>query len=74
MSYFHLGRIQTRFRIQETLYKFAVFSNQRLFSFLAFISYPFFHSAHFLVLRRYLLKVHKRENFLGSDIEICTFS
>jgi hypothetical protein len=22
----------------------------------------------------YYLKVHKRENFLGSDIEICTFS
>jgi hypothetical protein len=21
-----------------------------------------------------VLKVHKRENFLGSDIEICTFS
>jgi hypothetical protein len=21
-----------------------------------------------------MLKVHKRENFLGSDIEICTFS
>ncbi len=21
-----------------------------------------------------ILKVHKRENFLGSDIEICTFS
>ncbi len=24
--------------------------------------------------RRAVLKVHKRENFLGSDIEICTFS
>jgi hypothetical protein len=23
---------------------------------------------------KYTLKVHKRENFLGSDIEICTFS
>jgi hypothetical protein len=27
-----------------------------------------------VVVARSLLKVHKRENFLGSDFEICTFS
>ncbi len=27
-----------------------------------------------LVTHPSVLKVHKRENFLGSDIEICTFS
>ncbi len=26
------------------------------------------------VIMKRSLKVHKRENFLGSDIEICTFS
>ncbi len=29
---------------------------------------------HFRLDKLYLLKVHKRENFLGSDMEICTFS
>ncbi len=27
-----------------------------------------------LINSKVLLKVHKRENFLGSDFEICTFS
>ncbi len=39
---------------------------------------PFISLAHILKVRSYtntlLLKVPKRENFLGSDIEICSFS
>ncbi len=35
---------------------------------------PIYQASDLTEKSTHILKVHKRENFLGSDIEICTFS